>query len=141
MNSNRLNSDICAVKQSLKQSTAPTSLIMDPFKYNHCNTCFPEFGILGGTAVSHVSGNLVELENDLSGRNRPVTRCPQYKYMPNHAAGYVKGKNYIKPSGNETVDTSMRHLKPCNFTTFHPLPSEPLMDVYRCPARPKKIYV
>lgn len=141
MHSDRNSSDFCAVEQSLFQSVSPLSFQLDPIKYNHCSKCRPELGIVGGTAVSHVDGNLVDLENDLMGRNRPVTRCPQYKYMPSHSKGYVGGKNYIKPSGNERVSTKMRHLKPCNFTSFHPLPAEPALDVYRCPAQPRKQYV
>jgi hypothetical protein len=82
MSMNRSTYDSCAYNQSLNQSVAPLSYIMDPIRYNHTNKCRMELGIVGGTAVSHVAGNLVDLENDLRGQNRPLTQCPSYEYTP-----------------------------------------------------------
>ena len=40
------------------------------------------FGLVGGTNVSHIKGNLVDLENDLRGQTRSNTKCPARKYAP-----------------------------------------------------------
>jgi len=137
---NRLIYDKCAYKQELDQSVSPLAFQLDPIKYNHCNKCRPELGIVGGTAVSHPNSNLVDLENDLSGRNRPVTHCPGYKYMPTSVQA-AQGKEYIKPVKHPRLDLRMKHLKPCNFSSFSPIPAEPAIETYMCPANPKRQYV
>lgn len=138
---NRLMYDRCAQKHALYQSVSPLSFQLDPVKYHHCNKCRPELGIVGGTAVSHVDGNLVDLENDLTGRNRPVTHCPSYKYIPDHDSPYLQGKEYIKPVCHPKISKRARHLRPCQFTTIAPVPAEPALDVHRCPAEPRRYYV
>ena len=35
-----------------------------------------ELGIVGGTGVSQIKGNLVDLENDLRGQTRSASQCP-----------------------------------------------------------------
>ena len=79
---NRLTYDTCAYEKDLKQSTSPLEYILDPVKYENCQKCRPELGIVGGTSVSHISGNLVDLENDLRNQIRPNTKCPSYKFSP-----------------------------------------------------------
>lgn len=138
---NRLNEDKCARKVKLDQSTSPLSYALEPMKFNHCQKCRPEIGIVGGTAVSHPSGNLVDVENHLLGRDRPMTRCPQYKHMPTPAGAPLRGKEYIKPVCHPEIDTSAKHLRPCNFTSYPPVPAEPPLDVYRCPANPPKHFL
>ena len=141
MQFNRLIYDKCAYKQEIDQSVSPLAFQLDTSKYVHEHECRPEFGILGGTAVSRPKGNMVDLENDLSGRNRPNTHCPEYKYMPNHDRKYVQGKEYIKPVCHPKVDTRMEHLQACNFNSYPPLPSEPALRTIGCPANPPKKYV
>jgi hypothetical protein len=103
-------------------------------KFEHCNKCRPEIGIVGGTAVSHISGNMVDLENDLRNQNRPLTHCPQYKFLPRDD-GYVQGKEYIKPTCHPKVDTSLRHLKPCQFASYPETPLTPSMNLFTCPKK------
>jgi hypothetical protein len=90
-----------------------------------------ELGIVGGTAVSHISANLVDLENDLRGQTRPNTHCANYKYSPptNHI---LQGKEYIKPIEHPALDTHMQHLKPCQMINYGSVPAEPQMDLYKC---------
>lgn len=128
---NRLTYDACSYDASLRQSVAPISYVLDPIRYEHCGKCRPELGIVGGTAVSHVAGNLVDLENDLRGANRPNTMCPSYKYLPQQG-NFVQGKEYIKPVQHPAVDTRMQHLKACQFTSYPAVPQTPPMDLYRC---------
>lgn len=128
---NRLTYDTCSYSQELKQSVAPISYVMDPVKYEHCNKCRVELGVVGGTSVSHISGNLVDLENDLRGQNRPNTHCPEYKYIPN-PGNYVQGKEYIKPVCHPKVDTTMVHLKPCQMHQYAAVPPEPVPKPFTC---------
>ena len=79
---NRLSYDTCAYAEAVTQSVSPISFILDPIKYEHCSKCRPELGIVGGTAVSHVSGSLVDLENNLIGLDRPGTQCSSLMFAP-----------------------------------------------------------
>ena len=53
-----------------KQSMKSAELILDNVKYENENKCRVEFGLVGGTNVSHTKNNLVDLENDLIGLTR-----------------------------------------------------------------------
>jgi hypothetical protein len=128
---NRLAYDTCSYVQELNQSVSPLSYTLDTSRFEHCNKCRPELGIVGGTAVSHIAGNLVDLENDLRGGNRPMTRCPEYKYLPRKNK-YVRGKEYIKPVCHRRVDTTPVHLKPCQMQSFPGIPATPPVDKFSC---------
>lgn len=128
---NRLIYDSCSYNAELQQSVAPLSYILDPVRYENCQKCRPELGIVGGTAVSHVNGNLVDLENDLRGQTRPVTKCPTYKYLPPQN-NILQGKEYIKPVVHPEIDTNLRHLRPCQMQQFPATPLPPTFEPYRC---------
>jgi hypothetical protein len=82
-----------------------------------------EFGILGGTAVSHIRGNLVDLENDLRGQTRPVTHCPEYKYIPS-AGQTLESKEYLKCVQHPKIDTTLQHLPSCQMINYQAIPRE-----------------
>lgn len=128
---NNLRYDSCAYEQDLRQSTSPIGYALDPIKFENCNKCRNELGLIGGSAVSHVRGNLVDLENDLRGQNRPNTTCPSYKYSPS-TNGYVQGKEYIKPVQHPKVDTTMKHLLPCQFSDYKSVPATPPINNFQC---------
>jgi hypothetical protein len=129
---NRLKYDSCAYDKELKQSTDPLSYIINPIKYDNCTKCRMELGIVGGTSVSHITGNLVDLENDLRGQTRPNTHCPTYLYTP-PVDGKLQGKEYIKPVTYPVLDTnSMVHLKPCQMINYGAISSEPVFALSRC---------
>lgn len=134
---NRLLYDSCAYTKALGESVAPLDYMLDPVKFEHCNKCRVELGLVGGTAVSHINGNLVDLENDLRGANRPNTHCPDFKFLPTPPGGVIQGKEYIKPVCHPTVDTAMRHLPACQFAEYPGVPAPPAPNApFRCPANP-----
>lgn len=124
--------DSCAYDQMLTQSVAPLSYVLDPIRFENCSKCRNELGLVGGTAVSHISGNLVDLENDLRGQTRPNTHCPGFKYIP-RSDEIVQGHEYIKPVTHPEVSTSMRHLPACQIVDYGAVPHAPPMDLYTCP--------
>ena len=65
MSSNRLSYDTCEYKQRLNESVGPLAYMLNPMRYENCNKCRMELGVIGGTGVSHIKGNLVDLETDL----------------------------------------------------------------------------
>lgn len=128
---NRLLYDSCAYDKQLQQSTDPLSYVINPLKYESCSKCRMELGIVGGTAVSHVKANLVDLENDLRLQTRPNTHCPSYKYLP-PKDGILQGKEYIKPVVHPVIDTNMRHLKPCQMINYGAISAEPVFAIASC---------
>lgn len=129
---NRLIYDECAYSTEVRQSTDPLSYIINPIKYENTNKCRMELGVVGGTAVSHVTANLVDLENDLRLQTRPNTHCPSYKYLP-PVDGKLQGKEYIKPVTYPVIDTnSMVHLKPCQMINYGAVSAEPVFNLSRC---------
>lgn len=128
---NRLSYDNCSYNQALAQSVSPVSYILDPIKYEHCKKCRPELGLVGGTAVSHIQGNLVDLENDLRGQNRPNTQCPEYKFIPSNGS-FIQGKEYIKPVQHPKIDLTPRHLNACQFAAYPSVPPTPPMNLSSC---------
>ena len=83
MSSNRLTYDTCSYKKALDQSVTPLSYMLNPIKYENCNQCRMELGLVGGNNVSRIEGNLVDLENDLRGTTRAASLCPERHYQPN----------------------------------------------------------
>ena len=81
MSFNRLQYDNCAYTHQLHESVGTLAYILDPSRYENCNKCRMEFGLVGGTNVSHIKGNLVDLETDLKGITRLATKCPTKKYL------------------------------------------------------------
>tara|TARA_B100001057_G_C22198881_1_gene699999 strand:- start:10 stop:489 length:480 start_codon:yes stop_codon:yes gene_type:complete len=141
MSSNRLIYDTCAYKKELDQSVGPLSYILNPIQYENCNKCRMELGVVGGTAVSQIKGNLVDLENDLRGTTRSMSLCPEKKYQPNcpNTIGDDCQPNQI--SLNDTrgcktqtpIDTSLLHLPPCQMIRYKPIPLPPPMKIDTCP--------
>lgn len=133
MSFNRLSYDDCSYKANLSGSVSYLSYMLDPVRYEHCNKCRPEIGIVGGTSVSHVKGNLVDLENNLFGIDRPNTHCPAYKWVPS-SDGKVQGKEYVKPVQHPAVQTDMKHLKSCQFFDTPSVPQPPPVNLFKCSA-------
>lgn len=128
----RIHTDSCNYKQSLSENISQLSYMLDPIKFEHCSKCRHEIGLVGGTAVGVPKGNMVSLENNLFGIDRPNTRCPSYKFMPRDD-GQVQGKEYIKPVEHPAVDTTMLQLRPCQMFNLPNTPQPPLMKKSVCP--------
>lgn len=131
MSFNRLTYDTCAYKQELADSVSQLSYHLDPVKFEHCQKCRHELGLVGGTNVGVPKGNMVDLENELFGINRPNTQCASYKYAPRED-NIVQGKEYIKPVEHPEVDTSMLQLRPCQMINYTEVPHPPPVDEYSC---------
>ena len=132
MSSNRLIYDTCAYKKNLDQSVGPLSYVLNPIKYENCNKCRMELGVVGGTAVSHIKGNLVDLENDLRGQTRSASLCPERLYHPTL-------NNLIETEGSSCgpgrkIDTSLIHLPSCQMIRYKPVNLPPPMNMSSCPA-------
>ena len=69
--------------------------MLDPIFGEHNKQCMYDVGLVNGNDVSEVVGkyrhgdfgNRVNLESDLKGQTRQLTKCPQKKYNP-HSKKY-----------------------------------------------------
>lgn len=132
---NRLNYDGCAYQKALHESVAPIDYILNPIKYENCQKCRISLGTVGGTNVSHINGNLVDLENDLFNITRPSTRCPQYMYTPTPPGETIFAHAEPMPGRDEAppIQAMSRHLRTCNMMKFPRVPVAPPTVPYRCP--------
>lgn len=129
MSSNRLIYDTCAYKHDLVQSVGPLEYMLNPIKFENANKCRMELGLIGGSAVSHVKGNLVDLETDLRGQTRRTTKCPSKLYQNPCPQGDINACNpgpiHIPGDASQTertIDTTMLHLPSCQMIRYKPVP-------------------
>lgn len=135
MSSNRLIYDSCAYKHDLVQSVGPLEYMLNPIKFENTNKCRMELGLLGGSAVSHVKGNLVDLETDLRGQTRRSTKCPTKLYQNPCPKGEMNackpGTIHIQGDASQTertIDTTMMHLPACQMIRYKPVPLPDQLD-------------
>jgi len=142
MSSNRLVYDSCAYKKKLDQSVGPLSYVLNPIKYENCNKCRMELGLVGGNNVSQIKGNLVDLENDLRGQTRQASLCPTQHYQAPVCGENIGDQCHVNQleikSGNcgksIKINTEMVHLPPCQMIRYPPVPLPPPMEIETCPA-------
>ena len=140
MSYNRLRYDQCAYKSELDQSVGPLSYVLNPIKYENCNKCRMELGIIGGSQVSQIKGNLVDLENHLRGQTFTASKCPENHYQPaccdsigdecQPSQIYASGKGCNKP---RVINTELQHLPGCQMIKYKPVPLPPPMNIQSCP--------
>jgi len=82
MSFSRSSYDHCEYKSNLTQRTGTLSYLLDPVRYYHHEPRRVPFGFTAGNEVSLSRQNLVDLESDLQGRTRLLSRCPKEKYHP-----------------------------------------------------------
>jgi hypothetical protein len=126
MSFNHLNTDHCTYKRHLKENVSILSYVLSPFRYEHANKCRHELGLVGGTAVSHVAGNLVDLESELKGQTRFLTKCAAHEHQP-PVAGQPIVNDKTRP-----IDTSLKHLPRCQMISYKSVPLPPPMNVPSC---------
>lgn len=126
MSFNRLKYDNCHYTTELRQSMDTASWVLDPNRFENTNKCRVEFGLVGGTNVSHAKGNMIDVESDLLGTTRLNTKCPTQKFLnpcavQNNFTNLV-GAPYCQPSQiviQQTPNTQGRvvNLAPAHLTS------------------------
>jgi hypothetical protein len=135
---NRLMYDKCAYNEDLTQSVSPLAYMLDKSRFENVNKCRIPLGVVGGTAVSHVDGNLVDLENNLFGLDRPETLCSAYKFIPTKDGQPLQGKEYIKPVCHPNINTQMKHLPTCQMQSFHGINMPEPIKPFQCSPQMQK---
>lgn len=126
MSFSNLKYDKCQYLADVRQSIGTANWVLDPNRFESTNKCYNQFGLVGGTAVSHAKGNLVDVESDLRGTTRINSKCPTMKYMnpcPNaQSINFCHQKQIVIPQTpnqqGRTVDLAPQHLKPCQMVQY-----------------------
>lgn len=139
MSFNRLKYDTCAYKHDLAESVGTLGWILDSNRYENCGKCRIEFGVVGGTNVSHAKGNLVDVESDLMGTTRLQSKCPTLQYLnpcPQSNINECKQQKLVIRSTPNTqgrvVDLTPQHLSSCQMFRYKPVPLPPPMEPVKC---------
>ncbi len=126
MSFNHLKYDDCTYSTRLKENVSILSYVINDDRYNNKSKCRHELGIVGGTAVSHVKGNLVDLESDLRGQTRFKSKCPWREHHP-----VAPGQKIVNDK-TAPIDTSSVHLPACQMISYKQIPLPPAMNKSWC---------
>jgi hypothetical protein len=126
MSFNHLSADTCTYSRRLNENMNIMDYIISPFRYEHKNKCRHELGLVGGSAVSHVAGNMVDLESDLRGQTRLQTKCVERQHQP-IAAGDTIYNDKTAP-----ISTTAKHLPACQMISYQAVPMPPSMNLPSC---------
>jgi hypothetical protein len=125
MSFNRTTYDTCSYNQDLQNNVSTLSYILSPFRYEHKDKCRHQLGFIGGTAVSHVQGNMVDLDSELRGQTRYISKCGNNQYVPTD-------DGIIKNDKTQPIDTTMLHLPACQSIMYRETPLPPKMSYNHC---------
>jgi hypothetical protein len=133
--------DTCAYKQYLAESIGTMNYTLDPCRYYHPDLRRLAFGIVGGNDVSITRdpNAMVDLESDLRGQTRLLSRCPSLKYQkpcPNGSMNTCQTKHLVirgNPSNRgRVVDVTPVHLPEAQMFRYTPIPLPPALVIPRC---------
>ena len=126
MSLNRMTYDDCQYRRELKENVSILGYVLDPNRFENTNKCRHELGIIGGSTVSHVTGNLVDVDSELRGQTRFMTKCGNNAYAP-PAPGQP-----IRNDKTPPISTKPLHLKSCQMFGYAKVPLPPPMETPKC---------
>ena len=126
MSFNRQGYDDCQYRRELKGTVNIFGYIVDPHRFENKNKCRHELGLVGGSTVSHVNANLVDVDSELRGQTRYLTKCGDNMYRP-PANGQP-----IRNDKTAPISTAPQHLKSCQMIGYQSVPLPPPVEVPRC---------
>jgi hypothetical protein len=119
MSFNHLNYDTCTYSRKLKESVTILDYVLSPYRYEHDKKCRHNLGIVAGSAVSHIKGDLVDLDSDMRGQTRYLTKCIDSQYKP------LKVGESIINDKTAPISTYTTHLPPCQMISYKEVPFPP----------------
>tara|TARA_E500000331_G_scaffold356906_1_gene416721 strand:+ start:2380 stop:2772 length:393 start_codon:yes stop_codon:yes gene_type:complete len=118
MSFNRTSYDECQYKNRLGGNVSILSHILNVNPHENKSKCRHQLGFVGGTNVSHISGNLVDLESELRGQTRYVSKCYGGNiYTPNSVQN-----GFITNDKTPPINTTPLHLPACQAITYKAVP-------------------
>ena len=126
MSFNKLKYDNCQYLAEVNQSMGTANWVLDTNRFENNAKCFNQFGLVGGTSVSHAKGNLVDVESDLMGTTRINSKCPTVKYLnpcPNaQSINACQPQQIVIPQTpnqqGRVVNLTPQHLRQCQMVAY-----------------------
>jgi hypothetical protein len=129
----RNRTDTCAYKQFLAESVGEFAYVIDPCRYENQNKQRIAFGIVAGNDVSIVGKNhLCDVESDLFGIDRKLSRCDTLKYINPCPTGEM---NTCRPRQIVMRGNPSNHGQLIDLTPYH-LPEGQMFRVIPCQLDP-----
>lgn len=126
MSFNHLGVDQPTYCRRLQESVSILDYVLSPYRFEHAKKCRHELGLIGGTAVSHIEGNMVDLESDLRGQTRLLSKCRTHEWTP------IAPGDKIRNDKTAPISTSMKHLPACQMIGYKGVPLPPPMNLPSC---------
>lgn len=112
MSYNRLSYDACTYSRELRENMNILKYIINE---NRADKCFHEKGLVGGATVSKIRGDVVDLESELRGITRNLSKCSTSKPKP------LSDEFMILNDKTAPVDTRKLHLPSCQMIDYKTL--------------------
>ena len=122
MSFNHLKSENNEYKNRLSESVNTLEYMLSPYRYEHADKRRHNLGLIGGSAVSHIRGNLVDLESDLRCQTRLNTHCIDKHYKP-----VLPGQSIVNDK-TAPIDTTLVHLPSLQMISYKSVPFPPAMS-------------
>lgn len=126
MSFNRLAYDHCRYARELNENTNVLKYIINENRYEHPDKCRHELGIVGGATVSHVRGNVVDMESELRGITRNLSKCAISQSKP------LEEQPIILNDKTMPIDTRKVHLPSCQMISYPSVPLPPAQFFNQC---------
>jgi hypothetical protein len=127
MSFNRLKYDTCQTAREQNESVSVLSYVLNMDAYENPKKGRHVLGLVGGTGVSHIQGNLVDLESDLRGQTRFQTKCADRQWKPLESEGAM-----IRNDKTAPIDTRAKHLPAYQMFAYRAVPLPGPMELSQC---------
>lgn len=118
MSFNKSSYDPATYKRMLGENVSILDYVMDGARFENPHKCRHELGLAAGPAVSHIEGNLVDLESDLRGQTRLLGMCAGRQYAPPR-------DGLIRNDKTPPINTRPQHLRTCQMFAYPATPLPP----------------
>lgn len=116
MSFNRLSYDPCKYSRELNENTNILKYIIHPSRFEHPDKCRSELGTVAGANVSQIKGNIVDLESELFGITRHLSKCSMSQVKP------LSQSPIILNDKTKPIDTTKKHLRSCQLVRYNSVP-------------------
>jgi hypothetical protein len=89
--------------------------VINENRYEHPEKCLHEKGLIGGATVSKIRGDVIDLESELRGITRNLSKCSVSKPKP------LADEFMILNDKTAPVDTRKLHLPSCQMIDYKKL--------------------
>lgn len=126
MSFNRLSYDNCHYVSEIEENTNVLKYIINENRYEHPDKCRNELGLVGGSGVSQIRGNIVDMESELRGITRNLSKncCSSIKPLSDE---FIIVNDKTAP-----IDTRKLHLPACQMVDYKEVPLANLQKYNKC---------